>query len=61
MSMDTNGRVAVTSQLQVPQKEWKTGKVFTCEVSDSTLNKITRKNISVCSGKTISTWVSTTL
>ncbi|XP_037544448.1 immunoglobulin mu heavy chain [Nematolebias whitei] len=48
-SMDKNGRVAVISQLQVPQKEWKTGKVVTCEVLDSTLNKITRKNISVCS------------
>uniref|UniRef100_A0A8C6M915 Ig-like domain-containing protein n=1 Tax=Nothobranchius furzeri TaxID=105023 RepID=A0A8C6M915_NOTFU len=49
-SMDTNGRVAVTSQLTVPQKEWKTGKVFTCEVSDGSLNKI-NKHISVCSGK----------
>nr|XP_054606468.1 uncharacterized protein LOC107374380 isoform X2 [Nothobranchius furzeri] len=47
-SMDTNGRVAVTSQLTVPQKEWKTGKVFTCEVSDGSLNKI-NKHISVCS------------
>ncbi|XP_037834751.1 immunoglobulin mu heavy chain isoform X2 [Kryptolebias marmoratus] len=49
VSVDKNGRVAATSQLHVPQKKWKTGKVFTCEVSDSSLSKTVRKNISFCS------------
>ncbi|XP_061574685.1 immunoglobulin mu heavy chain-like [Cololabis saira] len=48
-SMDTNGRVTVTSEVNVPQKEWETGKDFTCEVSDSSLNKQVRRNISFCS------------
>ncbi|XP_061591364.1 immunoglobulin mu heavy chain-like [Cololabis saira] len=48
-SMDTNGRVTVTSEVNVPQKEWETGKDFTCEVSDSSLNKTVRRNISFCS------------
>ncbi|XP_065820874.1 uncharacterized protein [Labrus bergylta] len=48
ISMGAGGRVAVTSQLLVPQKEWKTGKSFTCEVSDRSLNKQYRKEVSVC-------------
>ncbi|KAI4821837.1 hypothetical protein KUCAC02_007417 [Chaenocephalus aceratus] len=48
-SMDVNGRVTVTSQLQIPQAEWGTGKVFTCEVYDKSLEKTVRKNISICS------------
>lgn len=51
ISMDVNGRVTVTSQLQIPQSEWSTGKVFTCEVYDKSLGKTVRKNISICSGK----------
>ncbi|XP_023204503.1 uncharacterized protein LOC106700343 isoform X2 [Xiphophorus maculatus] len=49
ISMDANGRVAATSQLQVAQTQWKSGEVFTCEVSDKSLNEVVRKEISVCS------------
>ncbi|XP_075993142.1 uncharacterized protein LOC142988030 [Genypterus blacodes] len=49
ISMGANGRVGIRSQLPVPQTEWKTGKVFTCEVSDRSGIKKETKNISVCS------------
>lgn len=50
-SMAANGRVGVRGQLSVPQTEWKTGTVFTCEVSDQSGIKKETKTISVCSGK----------
>ncbi|XP_054891241.1 uncharacterized protein ighd [Poeciliopsis prolifica] len=49
ISMDANGLVAVTSQLKVAQTEWKSGKAFTCKVSDKSLSAEVRKEISVCS------------
>uniref|UniRef100_A0A3P8RKA4 Ig-like domain-containing protein n=1 Tax=Amphiprion percula TaxID=161767 RepID=A0A3P8RKA4_AMPPE len=55
ISMSADGRVAVTSQLHIPQAEWTSGKVFTCEVSDRSLNKKVQKEINfyswrLCSG-----------
>ncbi|CAK6979225.1 uncharacterized protein LOC121883729 [Scomber scombrus] len=49
ISVAADGLVVVTSQLQVPQTDWKRGKVFTCQVSDGSLNKNVRKDISLCS------------
>ena len=49
--MGADGRVAVTSQLNISRQEWKTGKVFTCNVSDISLKKNVSKSISLCSGK----------
>ncbi|GLD66693.1 hemicentin-1-like protein [Lates japonicus] len=48
ITMGADGRVAVTSQVEITT-EWKTGKVFTCEVSDKSLNKKVNKSISLCS------------
>uniref|UniRef100_A0A672F489 Ig-like domain-containing protein n=1 Tax=Salarias fasciatus TaxID=181472 RepID=A0A672F489_SALFA len=49
ITMSADGRVAVTSQLQVPRSDWQSGNVFTCEVSDKFLNTAVNKSISVCS------------
>ncbi|XP_060946620.1 uncharacterized protein ighd [Limanda limanda] len=49
VTMGADGRVAITSQLTIPQTEWKTGKVFTCKVSDMSLTETVHKNVSLCS------------
>ncbi|XP_072298597.1 uncharacterized protein ighd [Eucyclogobius newberryi] len=48
ISLNAEGPVVVSSQLQVSQTEWKTGKVFSCQVSDKSLNKRVQEDISVC-------------
>uniref|UniRef100_A0A672FPZ4 Ig-like domain-containing protein n=1 Tax=Salarias fasciatus TaxID=181472 RepID=A0A672FPZ4_SALFA len=50
ITMSADGRVAVTSRLQVLRSDWQSGNVFTCEVSDKSLNTTVNKSISVCSG-----------
>ncbi|XP_062263594.1 uncharacterized protein ighd [Platichthys flesus] len=49
VTMGADGRVTMTSQLNIPQTEWKTGKVFTCKVSDTSLRETVHKNVSLCS------------
>ncbi|XP_029946107.1 immunoglobulin mu heavy chain-like isoform X2 [Salarias fasciatus] len=49
ITMSADGRVAVTSRLQVLRSDWQSGNVFTCEVSDKSLNTTVNKSISVCS------------
>ncbi|KAI3359273.1 hypothetical protein L3Q82_002790 [Scortum barcoo] len=49
ISMGADGLVTVTSQLHIPQQEWKTAKGFSCEVSDTSLAKKVKKDISLCS------------
>lgn len=49
--MEKDGRVAVNSHLSISQTEWKTGKDFTCQVTDKSTQKVVSKIISLCSGK----------
>ncbi|KAI3359993.1 hypothetical protein L3Q82_014323 [Scortum barcoo] len=49
ISMGADGLVTVTSQNHIPQQEWKTAKGFSCEVSDTSLAKKVKKDISICS------------
>ncbi|CAI5674964.1 unnamed protein product [Oreochromis niloticus] len=47
--MRVDGHARVTSQLIIDHSEWKTGKIFTCTVSDRSLNKNITRNINLCS------------
>ncbi|KAG7243450.1 hypothetical protein INR49_010988 [Caranx melampygus] len=53
VTMGADGRVAVTSELHVSQDQWTKGMVFTCTLSDSSLNKQVSKTISLCSGAAV--------
>uniref|UniRef100_A0A8C6T8P1 Ig-like domain-containing protein n=1 Tax=Neogobius melanostomus TaxID=47308 RepID=A0A8C6T8P1_9GOBI len=48
--LSSDGRVVRTSKLQVSLTDWKSGKVFSCQVSDPSLNKRVKEDISVCTG-----------
>uniref|UniRef100_A0A8C6UU30 Ig-like domain-containing protein n=1 Tax=Neogobius melanostomus TaxID=47308 RepID=A0A8C6UU30_9GOBI len=50
ISLSSDGRVVRTSKLQVSLTDWKSGKVFSCQVSDPSLNKRVKEDISVCTG-----------
>ncbi|KAK7939760.1 hypothetical protein WMY93_003086 [Mugilogobius chulae] len=47
-SLNAEGHVVVSSSFQVPETEWKSGKVFSCQATDTSLNKKIKKDISVC-------------
>ncbi|KAK7939761.1 hypothetical protein WMY93_003087 [Mugilogobius chulae] len=47
-SLNAEGHVVVSSLFQVPETEWKSGKVFSCQVTDTSLNKKLKTDISVC-------------
>ncbi|XP_070704150.1 uncharacterized protein [Pempheris klunzingeri] len=47
ISISADGRVAVTSTLQIPQEKWKAGETFTCQLLDRSMSKT--KDISLCS------------
>ncbi|XP_070704320.1 uncharacterized protein [Pempheris klunzingeri] len=49
ISISADGRVAVTSTLQIPQEKWKAGETFTCQLFDRSMSKTVTKDISLCS------------
>lgn len=51
ISMSVDGHAGVTSQLIIDHSEWETGKIFSCTVSDRSLNKNITRNVSLCTGK----------
>ncbi|XP_026021087.1 uncharacterized protein LOC113020947 isoform X1 [Astatotilapia calliptera] len=48
ISMSVDGHAGVTSQLIIDHSEWETGKIFSCTVSDRSLNKNITRNVSLC-------------
>ncbi|XP_053708306.1 uncharacterized protein LOC128751363 [Synchiropus splendidus] len=49
ISVCSDGRMKVTSEVRIIQTEWESGETFTCEVADKSLSKTNKSTVSICS------------
>lgn len=50
VTVDSDGRVKVSSEISVPQQQWNNRVTFTCRVSDQDPLKPVEKSTSICAG-----------